>query len=82
MKYTCRCLYTYKHVCNYYSGALPLAVETGRYFRPQIPLNERLCKFGNANSVENENHLLMLCPLYSDIRYELFQKALEFINNF
>ena len=25
---------------------------------------------------------LMLCPLYSDIRYELFQKALEFINNF
>jgi hypothetical protein len=30
----------------------------------------------------NENHLLMLCPLYSDIRYELFQKALKFINNF
>jgi hypothetical protein len=24
----------------------------------------------------------MLCPLYSDIRYELFQKALKFINNF
>jgi hypothetical protein len=64
------------------SGALPLAVETGRYSRPQIPLNERLCKFCNTNSVENEIHLLMLCPLYSDIRYELFQKALEFINNF
>jgi hypothetical protein len=64
------------------SGVLPLAVETGRYSRPQIPLNERLCKFCNASSVENENHFLMLCPLYSDIRYELFQKALKFINNF
>ena len=39
------------------------------------------CKFCNANSVENEIHFLMLCPLYSDIRYELFQ-TLEFINNF
>ena len=64
------------------SGALPLAVETGRYSRPPILLNERLCKFCNTNSVENEIHFLMLCPLYSDIRYELFQKALEFINNF
>ena len=63
------------------SGALPLAVETVRYSRPQI-LNERLCKFCNTNSVENEIHFLMLCPLYSDIRYELFQKALEIINNF
>ena len=64
------------------SGALPLAMETESYSRPQIPLNGRLCKFCNANSVENEIHFLMLCPLYSDIRYELFQKALEFINNF
>ena len=24
----------------------------------------------------------MICPLYSDIRYELFQKTLENINNF
>ena len=63
------------------SGALPLAVETVRYSRPQISLNERLCKFCNTNSVENEIHFLMLCPLYSDIRYELFQ-TLEFINNF
>ena len=71
---------TIKYVCllNY----IPLAVETGRYSRPQIPLNERLCKFCNTNSVENEIHFLMLCPLYSDIRYELCQKALEFINNF
>ena len=49
------------------SGALPLTVETESYSRPQIPLNERLRKFCNTNSVENEIHFLMLCPLYSDI---------------
>jgi hypothetical protein len=38
--------------------------------------------FCNTNSVENEIHFLMLCPLYSDILYELFQKTLEIINNF
>ena len=43
---------------------------------------ERLWKFCNMNSVENENQFWMLFPLYSDIRYELFQKALEVINNF
>jgi hypothetical protein len=49
------------------SGALPLTVETESYSRPQIPLNERLRKFCNTYSVENEIHFLMLCPLYSDI---------------
>jgi len=37
------------------SGALPLAVETGRYSRPQIPLNERLCKFCNTNSGKRDS---------------------------
>jgi hypothetical protein len=72
---------TRRTMALFWSGALPLAVETVRYSRPQISLNERLCKFCNTNSVENEIHFLMLCPLYSDIRYELFQ-TLEFINNF
>ena len=64
------------------SGALPLAVETGRYSRPQVPLNDRLCKFCALNSVEDEIHFLMVCPLYTDIRYELFLKASETILNF
>ena len=64
------------------SGSLPLAVETGRYTRPQIPLNNRLCKFCKLNDIEHETHFLMVCTLYEDIRYELFQKARQFIENF
>jgi hypothetical protein len=73
---------TRRTMALFWSVTLPLAVETGRYSSPQIPLNERLCKFCNTKSVENEIHCFMLCSLYSDIRYELFKKALEFINNF
>ena len=41
---------------NFRSGCLPLAVETGRYTRPKIPLNERKCIFCNNNSFEDEIH--------------------------
>ena len=64
------------------SGSLPLAIETGRYSRPQTPLNDRLCKLCDLNSIENEVHFLMVCPLYEDIRYDLLQRASELIENF
>lgn len=64
------------------SGALPLAVETGRYSRPQVQLCDRLCKFCELNAIENEMHFLMTCPLYTDIRYELFEKASDLIDGF
>ena len=64
------------------SGTLPLAIETGRYSRPQIPLNERLCKLCYNTAAENEIHFLMNCSLYSDIRFELFQSAKCLIDRF
>ena len=63
-------------------GALPLSVETGRYAKPQIPLENRLCTFCDMNVIEDEKHFLIDCPLYSDIRFELFQKASEQIDGF
>lgn len=41
------------------SCSLPIAIETGRYSRPKTPLNERLCKFCNSDSVESETHFLL-----------------------
>ena len=38
------------------SGSLPLAVETGRYARPKIPLEDRKCKYCKSNCVEDETH--------------------------
>ena len=54
-------------------GCLPLEVEKGRYKRPKTPLNERTCKMCLSNCVEDENHFIMNCPLYEDLREDLFQ---------
>ena len=64
------------------SCSMPIAIETGRYTRPKTPLNERLCKFCNTNSIHSETHFLLECELYSDLRQSLFEKALELNDSF
>ena len=49
------------------TGCLPIQIEMGR--RLNIPLNQRICQFCHMNSVEDEIHLLLECPLYDDIRF-------------
>ena len=49
-----------------------LAIETGRYIRQKI--EDRLCVFCNQNQVETEEHMLLKCSLYSNLRKELFSK--------
>ena len=74
---------TYRKVySNFRSGSLPLAIETGRYAKPIIPLEQRLCNFCNENTVEDETHFILHCDLYSDIRYELYEKATKVCCNF
>ena len=46
------------------SGCLPLAVETGRYQIPKVPLNQRTCKICNQNCIEDE-FLMSVLP-YKD----------------
>ena len=55
-------------------GNLPLYIETGRYARPKIPLNERTC-FHCKAAVENEIPFFLECPFYDDLRRKLFKKA-------
>lgn len=52
-------------------GVAPLRIETGRYER--LSLDKRIC-FNCTAKVENEEHVLLECPLYNDIRRELFGK--------
>ena len=47
-------------------GVAPLKIETGRYGVNRVPVEERLCE--TCNSVEDEFHVLMKCPLYRDAR--------------
>jgi len=67
---------------SFRNGALPLAIETGRYSRPPTPVMNRVCKLCDKGETENEIHFLMTCPLFSDFRYDLFLTAHAHIDNF
>lgn len=58
-------------------GVLPLEIETGRYCKPSVPLAERLCSLCDFNTIEDEQHFLLCCPLYADLRSNLFNLARE-----
>ena len=62
-------------LAKFRSGSLPLQVETGRYKKPKVPLENRICKFCSDNTVEDEMHFLLSCDFYSDLRRPLFDKA-------
>ena len=64
------------------SGALPIAIETGRYSRPPTAVYDRLCDLCDMGVVENEKHFLLDCPLYSDLRYDLYYECSKYIDIF
>jgi len=39
-----------------------LAIETGRYGKPKIQVDQRLCIFCNHKEIETEKHMLLKCP--------------------
>ena len=49
-----------------------LRIETGRY--EKIPRDERICYFCTGNKIEDENHFLLDCKAYSQIRDIFFSK--------
>jgi hypothetical protein len=49
-----------------------LPVETGRWERPVIPAEHRLCNV--CNVLGDEFHLLLECSLYTDIRKQLIPR--------
>ena len=59
-------------VASLRAGCLPLAVETGRYWTPKVPLGERVCKLCNNGKVETEFHFVMECNKLQNLRNELF----------
>lgn len=60
-------------LAKFRSGTAPIKVETGRY--QNLDLSERVC-FHCAPCVEDEEHVLMLCPLYEDLRCNLLYEAM------
>lgn len=53
-------------------SAHDLHIETGRYVRPPLPPDQRLCLICKSGVVENEEHFLLHCTMYNNERLQLF----------
>lgn len=62
-------------LAKFRSESLPLHIETDRYSKPKVPLNNGTCKFCSLNQVEEEIQFLKTCDVYSDLRRALMLKA-------
>lgn len=56
-----------KYLAKIRLGCLELEIETGRYSRPIIPAEERLCQVceNGQGNVEDEFHFIMECDRYT-----------------
>ena len=54
-------------------GVAPIRLETGRYERLEV--ESRTC-FTCPDMVESEEHVLLKCPLYNNLRESLFTKLI------
>ena len=67
-------------------GVHNLQVNLGRHHNPVIPLNNRICLYcfnqEGRRILEDEFHLVIVCPLYSNLRLDLFEKWCEFDPDF
>ena len=64
------------------SETLPIAIETGRYSRTSTPVDSTMCDLCDMGVVEKEKHFLLDCPLYIDLRYDLYYECSKCIDNF
>ena len=45
-----------------------LEIERGRYHKPVIPVDQRICPHCKIKAVEDEEHVLLQCEAYNDLR--------------
>jgi len=52
-----------------------LEVECGRHAKPEsVPRRDRICRLCSLGVVEDEDHLLLVCPVHHDIRCKFSQQ--------
>ena len=56
-------------------GSHNLQIEKGRHSIPYKEPCERICKYCANKDIEDEKHFIMSCPLYSQLRNNLFKKV-------
>ena len=58
-------------IAQFRSGTFPLQIEIGRH--RNINVNDRLCCICNLNAVEDEFHVIRICPEYDTIRQKMYE---------
>ena len=66
-------------LAKFRGGVAPIKLEIGRY--NGTPENDRVC-INCTNSIKNEMHVLLHCPLYNHIRHFLFLECIIVNFNF
>ena len=66
-----------KSVAKLRLGVLPIRLETGRYERPILPPELRICQQCNLGVAEDEIHFTLECPRYTILREKLLSYANE-----
>ncbi len=57
-----------------------LKIETGRYCRPPLSPENRVCPCCNSGDVEDELHFLLKCPIFENERHELMNSIDDVTN--
>ena len=57
-----------------------LNIEVGRYTR--TPVNLRTCNICSSSDIEDEFHLMCVCPKYSDLKNNIFEAISKFVVKF
>ena len=61
-----------KSLSKFRLGLLHLRIETGRFVRPRLEPEDRVCLICRSGEVENELHFLLFCNEYKHFRQVLF----------
>ena len=56
------------HISKLRLSAHQLRIETGRYARNRLERALRLCTICDKSDIEDENHFVLVCPVYDSIR--------------
>ena len=70
-----------KSLAMFRSSNLALRLETGRFERPRLKEEERICPACEEDRVENEEHAMFFCLAYSEMR-RIWLESLDIPQNF
>ena len=54
----------YLRIYTIRGGLPPTEANLGRWNKPKIKYEDRTCKLCNKNQIEDENHVVFICPIW------------------